>query len=111
MGALVFDDKRYPADDIGGLGRQICSEKEVEMLERLKEEYLGMQYKVSYDKTFTWKQINIDMGKVGDTIKEEMSFVDWNDFEKWKQGCNANWDCPFVITNGKVVTTQLEMDL
>ena len=51
------------------------------------------------------------MGKVGETIEEEMSFVDWDDFEKWKQGCNANWDCPFVITNGEVVTTQLEMDL
>ena len=40
-----------------------------------------------------------------------MSFVDWDDFEKWKQGCNANWDCPFVITHGEVVTTQLEMNL
>ena len=48
---------------------------EVEMLEVLKEDYLGMQYKVKYQKTFTWKQINIDMGKVGDTIEEEMNFV------------------------------------
>ena len=86
---------------------QTCEEQ----LEILKQDYLGMQYKVKYKKTFTWKQINIDMGKVGETIEEEMSFVDWDDFEKWKQGCNANWDCPFVITNREVVTTQLEMDL
>ena len=86
---------------------QTCEEQ----LEILKQDYLGMQYKVKYKKTFTWKQINIDMGKVGDTIEEEMNFVDWDDFEKWKQGCNANWDCPFVITHGEVVTTQLEMNL
>lgn len=105
MGALVFDDKRYPVE------YDLQENNEVEMLEVLKEDYLGMQYKVSYDKTMTWAQKNIDMNIVGMTFREEMSFVDWDDFEKWKQGCNANRDCRFVITNGKPVNGQLEMDL
>ena len=43
-----------------------------------------MQYKVKYKKTFTWKQINIDMGKVGETIEEEMNFVENFDFNSGK---------------------------
>ena len=80
MGALVFDDKRYPVE------YDLQENNEVEMLEVLKEDYLGMQYKVSYDKTMTWAQKNIDMNIVGMTFREEMSFVDWDDFEKLATG-------------------------
>jgi hypothetical protein len=63
----------------------------IEMLEVLKEDYLGMQFKVELD-----KEILAGFGG-GLIITEQMNFVDWNDALRWARQVNARTDGPFIV--------------
>jgi hypothetical protein len=64
---------------------------EIEMLETLKQDYLGMRYLVEYDKYV------LEGIAEGLTITEKMNFVDWNDACDWAGKCTMNVSVPFVI--------------
>lgn len=63
----------------------------IEQLETLKTDFLGMRYKVEFDK-YVLKGI-----AEGLTITETMHFVNWDDACDWASRCTMNVDCPFVI--------------
>ena len=63
----------------------------VEMLEVLKEEYLGMQFKVEFDKYMLYGIAE------GLTLTETMRFVDWEDACDWAGKVTMNTKCNFVV--------------
>tara|TARA_Y100000385_G_scaffold289855_1_gene360704 strand:- start:235 stop:477 length:243 start_codon:yes stop_codon:yes gene_type:complete len=64
---------------------------EVEMLETLKKDYLGMGFKVEIDK-YHLKGI-----AEGLTTTETMRFVDWEDACDWAGKATMNVSCPYVV--------------
>lgn len=71
----------------------------VDMLEVLKEDYLGMQFKVEFDKEI---HKGICTGLV---VTERMNFVDWNDALRWARQVNARSNSPFVIIEVRNLST------
>lgn len=63
----------------------------VEMLETLKQDFLGMRYTVEFDKHVT--------GGIaaGITVTETMNFVDWDDACDWATKCTNSNTVPFEI--------------
>ena len=76
MGQLVMEMQERGTDD---------------MLEVLKNDYLGMQYKVEFDK-YVLSGI-----AEGLTITETMSFVDWDDACHWAGSVTQSSSVPYVI--------------
>ena len=63
----------------------------VEMLEVLKEDYLGMSFKVEFDKYM------LSGIAEGLTLTETMRFVDWEDACDWAGKVTLNTKCNYVV--------------
>lgn len=63
----------------------------VEMLEVLKEDYLGMPFKVEFDKYM------LSGIAEGLTLTETMRFVDWEDACDWAGKVTMNTKCNYVV--------------
>jgi hypothetical protein len=66
-------------------------QNEIQMLETLKTDFLGMRFEVEYDK-YVLSGI-----AEGLTVTERMHFVDWSDACDWAGRSTLNTECPFVI--------------
>jgi hypothetical protein len=64
---------------------------EIQMLETLKTDFLGMGFEVEFDK-YVLSGI-----AEGLTVTEKMHFVDWEDACNWAGRATMNVECPFVI--------------
>ena len=74
-------------------------QNEIQMLETLKTDFLGMRFEVEYDK-YVLSGI-----AEGLTVTERMNFVDWNDACDWAGCATMNVECPFVILEMRNLVT------
>jgi len=72
---------------------------EVEQLEILKTDYLGMKLKVQYNKFMLGGHFD------GKTITESMHFANWDKACNWAGKATMSLDCPFVILDMTNLTT------
>lgn len=64
---------------------------EVQMLETLKSDYLGMGFKVDMTK------YHVSGIAEGLETNESMNFVDWEDACDWAARATENPSCPYVV--------------
>ena len=72
---------------------------EVEQLEMLKTDYLGMKLEVQYNKFMLGGYFD------GKTITENMHFADWDKACNWAGKATMDVHCPFVILDMTNLTT------
>jgi len=64
---------------------------EIQMLETLKSDYLGMGFEVAMTKYHTSGLLE------GLETQETMKFVDWKDACDWAGKVTMNLNCPYVV--------------
>ena len=85
------------------LDSTMCNLNAIDQLEILKRDYLGMRYKVTFDK------YHLDGIAEGLTITETMNFVDWDDACDWAGKVTMNVNVPYVILEMRGPNGEKEM--